>query len=390
MTVTIWYHDPEEVNPKTSFVGLSEVLKSAHRRDWTEAPRGLITDLFDYARPDVVLSVDGTPVCSLELTNMNPSGHNIPQRFSCMARAAELGVPAILYYPEACRRRFSDPNVRYLNIRVPMANIRLIETYETPSLSVFWPTDQETKLPTTSQSDHQFLADLMELFIQWKDDKKFVLENPLFTKAVREMEDTISRYKGSSYKRNKTTRQFFPNGFPQTYAGEHNGKSVYIDPPGGAIMYETSTLISILENDYSVLPEWESAKRLLSRRKYSLVYKGTLSSRGLDSEHPYPGHLTMLDVLYCREKGGRSHSDREINVVYALPAKIDSFVERIENSINNLDKKPTATYIVDTFADILLLDGGAVMGKTNRVSGGSPQKILGVGRWHKFPSPRLY
>jgi hypothetical protein len=204
------------------------------------------------------------------------------------------------------------------------------------------------------------------------------------------MEDTISRYKGSSYKRNKTTRQFFPNGFPQTYAGEHNGKSVYIDPPGGAIMYETSTLISILENDYSVLPEWESAKRLLSRRKYSLVYKGTLSSRGLDSEHPYPGHLTMLDVLYCREKGGRSHSDREINVVYALPAKIDSFVERIENSINNLDKKPTATYIVDTFADILLLDGGAVMGKTNRVSGGSPQKILGVGRWHKFPSPRLY
>ena len=390
MAVTIWYHDAEEVNPRTSFVGLSKVLQAAQRRDWTEAPRGPITDLFDYARPDVVISVDGVPVCSLELTNMNPSGHNIPQRFSCMARAAELGIPAILYYPEACRRRFSDPNVRYLNIRVPMANIRLIETYNVPSLSVFWPTDQQTKLPTTGQSDHKFLADLMELFIQWKDNKGFVLNHPLFQKAVQEMKNTISRYKGSSYKKNKTVRRFLPNGFQQSYAGEHKGKSVFIDPPGGAIMFETSELISILESDYKVLPDWAVAKRILNRRRYSLVYKGTLSSGGLDSEHPYPGHLTMLDVLYCRKKGGKSHLDRDMNVIYALPANISSFIQRIEASMSSMDKKPTATYIVDTFADLLLLDGGVVFGKPQRAKSAKPHRVLGEGRWHKFPPVKRY
>jgi hypothetical protein len=228
----------------------------------------------------------------------------------------------------------------------------------------------------------------MELFINWKDNKEFVLNHPLFLRAIKEMRDTISRYKGSSYKKNRTVRRFLPNGFQQTYAGEHKGKNVFIDPPGGAIMFETSELISILESDYEVLPAWTMAKRILNRRKYSLVYKGTLSAGGLDSEHPYPGHLTMLDVLYCRKKGGKSHSDRDINVIYALPAKITSFIGRIASSMSSVNKKPTATYIVDTFADLLLLEGGVVFGKPHREPNAKPIKLLGDGGWHLFPKRR--
>ena len=386
MDLTIWYHDPEEVNPRTSFVGLSPLLASAQRRDWRDAPIGPITELFDYARPDVVLSTNGIPVCSLELTNMNPSGHNIPQRFSCIARAAELGVPAILYYPEASRRRFSDANVRYLNIRVPMAHLRLMKIYRAPSLSVFWPTDPISKLPTTNQSDHQFLADLMELFVQWPFEKDMVLEHPLFRKAVQEMVDTIDRYKGSRYRKNKMVREFLPGGFPQSYAGEYKGRPVHIDPPMKAHFYDTHQFIRILERNYA-LPEnewkWEETKSALLRRKYTMVFTGTLNSNRTDSEHPWPGYFSLLDVLYARAEGGKLHTERTHNLIYGLPADFHDFQARIEQSM--FEKKPTATYIVDTFADLLLLDGGVIPGKPLRGNTTKPQRVLGYGKWWTFP-----
>jgi hypothetical protein len=98
----------------------------------------------------------------------------------------------------------------------------------------------------------------------------------------------------------------------------------------------------------------------------------------------------LLDTLYCRKKGGESKSERDINLVYALPADADSFIGRIVNSLSSIEKKPTATYIVDTFADLLLLDGGVVLGKPQREKAALPHKALGRGRWHKFPPYRNY
>src|SRR4051812_21410019 len=114
--VEIFHHDPVEVDPRTSWTGLTPLLLGAKRTGILSTSNPRVVDLFGYARPDAVVTVDGVPVVAIEQTAMNPSGHNIPQRFSCLVRAAELGVAGILYYPEYSRRTFSDPNVRYLQV----------------------------------------------------------------------------------------------------------------------------------------------------------------------------------------------------------------------------------------------------------------------------------
>src|SRR5262245_62016261 len=112
MTTTVWYHDPAEVDPQTSWTGLVPHLSGATYADITACSIPAVTDLFGYARPDAVIEVDGQPVLSIEQTMMNPSGHNLPQRFSCLLKAAEHGVAGVLYHPEYARRTYSDPNPR--------------------------------------------------------------------------------------------------------------------------------------------------------------------------------------------------------------------------------------------------------------------------------------
>src|SRR5436190_19475677 len=106
--LVVWFHDPSEVDPRTSWTGLCPALAGARRADIRSCRVNRVTDLFLYARPDAVVSIYDVPLVSIEQTKMNPSGHNIPQRFSCVVRAAELGIPSILYYPKSSRRTFSD------------------------------------------------------------------------------------------------------------------------------------------------------------------------------------------------------------------------------------------------------------------------------------------
>ena len=48
-------------------------------------------------------------------------------------------------------------------------------------------------------------------------------------------------------------------------------------------------------------------------------------------------------------------------MVYELPADVTNFASRINQKI-----PPTATYIVDSFADLIILDGGVITGKPIR------------------------
>src|SRR5258706_514371 len=93
--ITVYYHDLVEVDPTTSWTGLSAHLSNASLVDIKTVNDSKVNDLFDYARPDAVITVDGEPLVSIEQTQMNPSGHNIPQRFSFQVRAAEFQVWAI-------------------------------------------------------------------------------------------------------------------------------------------------------------------------------------------------------------------------------------------------------------------------------------------------------
>lgn len=353
--VAIYYHDPVEVNPATSWTGLCAPLKGARRLHINEITDPNITRLFDYARPDAVITVNGHPIVSIEQTQMNPSGHNIPQRFSFHLRAAELGVPSILYYPEYSKRTFSDPNVRYVQIRVPLAQKRLSALYGIPALSVFWPTNPVTKLPDVRQGAHQSMARTVGALVLNAGKTATLLGLPEVQGALAEMERVVAKH-AKAYTHNPTVRRLLPKGFSsaRTTAGSS------IDPPEVVCLYETGAFLGTLPLT-NAHAESVNIQAKLRARSLTLVLTGTANKSKNDSEHPWPGYLTLLDVLYARRDGGITPYDRDINLVYRLPVAVGTFLSRISQS-----NPPTASYIVDTFADLNLLEGGTVPGKPMR------------------------
>ena len=311
--------------------------------------------------PDAVITVDDEPVVSIEQTRMNPSGHNIPQRFSFHVRAAELGVPSILYYPEYSKRTFSDPNVRYLQVRVPLAQKRLTELFGTPALSVFWPTNGKTKLPDNRQLAHQGMADVVDAIVSHHGVAASLLESPQIKNTLASMDRAVVGALSKTnkrYRENASVRALLPRGFESSVA--KTGQA--IDPPLKAQLLRTeSYMASLLSRFKSKASFWDSIESKLRERSLTLLFTGTANKNKTDSEHPWPGYLTLLDILYLRL--GRLPSDRRANLVYSLPVQLQTFVARANES-----PPPTATFIADAFADLIELEGGAITGRPIRGS----------------------
>lgn len=355
--ITVYFHDPVEVDPATSWAGLSRHMTQARLVDITRVNDRRVTDLFGYARPDAVITVDGKPVVSIEQTQMNPSGHNIPQRFSSQVRAAELGVPSILYYPAFSRRTYSDSNVRYLNIRVPLAQLRLSRFFQTPAISVFWPTDPVTKLPQTGRDAHQEIANIVDEFIARAGTRENLLNLTEVQQAFKSMKEMCSRFGDTRrYKPNPYIRHILSQGFG-TSLNEHG---YAVDPPQTAKLVATYEYLSSLRRTPNS-DVWRQINTKLLNRQHTLVFTGTANQKKSDSEHPWPGYLTLLDILYLRSEQGKLPSQRLYNLVYRLPVDVNMFIARMNQTV-----PPTATYIVDTFADLIELNGGVVLGRPQR------------------------
>ena len=377
--VNVYYHDPVEVDPQSSWTGLCPALEHAKRIDIRQTRDKAIQELFDYARPDAVITIDGKPVVSIEQTRMNPSGHNIPQRFSCVVRAAELGIPSILYYPEYARRTFSDPNVRFLQVRVPLAQLRLIDIYRVPSLSIFWPTDPISNLPQTGRSAHLEMAKVIDKLIEKAGLGDKLLIIPEIAAAIDKMRAVVMKYAGD-YAQNTSVRAIMPNGFasavipspskptsqsallerPSSY---QTSSPISIDPPRKAIVYRTPDFVRDQKKDPTNPINLEPVGKLLLRRPYCLYFAGTANQSGNDSEHPWPGYLTLLDILYLRTQNGKGPTDRAGHLIYRLPIKSAVFIQRANQAV-----PPTATYIVDTFCDVIILEDGAILGRPLRLN----------------------
>ena len=354
--ITVYFHDEVEVRPKSSWTGLCPPLRSANRIHFKEATSERVLNLFDYARPDAVITKGGVPIVSIEQTKMNPSGHNIPQRFSFHVRAAELSVPSILYYPEHSKRTFSDPNERYLQVRVPLAQKRLSSIFGVPGLSIFWPTNEETKLPDGNLKTQTEIAQLVEELLENTPS------NPMQLKTVRlafaKMDAAVDKYASTEgdYDSNPSVRRLMPSGFPSS----RTPKGVAIDPPNKSKLSRTSEFIESLRG-YSKRSYWSEIEEKLREREYTLAFYGTANKKKNDSEHPWPGYLTLLDILYLRKDNGKSKNERIGNLVYSLPVKISTFLARITKL-----RPPAMARIVDSFADLIVLDGGLIAGKPMR------------------------
>lgn len=354
--IELWYHDEGEVDERHSWLANSTFLsKKANRNSYDNCSYSRVLSLVEYARPDFIVTVDGVPLLSAELTKMNPSGHNLPQRFSCLVRAAEMGVPSLFYYPKYARRSDSDPNPRYLNIRTPLAQLRMGEIYKVPSISIFWPTDENTLLPTDSISQHSEIAKFVEYTV-----KLFLAAGKILSASdteVKKLEaNMLNAAKSvSQYSINESYRVFFPDGDAFTK------KILYsesVDPPNSCCVENTESLLTNLYlrlgKRFSSFLNQKKVKLVLSREN-TFVFQGTANRNKTGPEHPFPGYLTLLDILYLREEGGQTTRDRSMNLAFKLPISVEAFKE---NALN----RPTGLNILMEFSDFIILDDAIVLG----------------------------
>jgi hypothetical protein len=357
LTLTVWYHDPTEVDVNTSWTGLVPGLGAADYRDIRRCDDPDVTALFGYARPDAVVA-GHKPLLSIEQTKMNPSGHNLPQRFSCLLRASELGVPSVLYHPEYARRTYSDPNPRYTNPRVALAQLRMLDLFpdSPPSVSLYWPTDPTTLLPDLSQGAQANLAELMRVVLE-HDGRPDLRGTRLFAEQREDMERVIEAY-GPAIRANRSYREFFSDGLP--HARTRSGHSV--DPPRKAIFRRTADLVESWKRHLVLTRAGHDREQSLHAREISLTFKGTLNGNRNDSEHPWPGYLTLLDVLYTRT--GANVTDRCMNLVYELDLPMRVWLSRVDQG----SQPPAMTRIVDAIADVIVLADGIVTGRSRGIA----------------------
>lgn len=350
--IEIWYHDPVEVDPTVSWVANSDFIKSnATFDDYLYCQYSKVLALIEYTRPDFIITIDGEPILAAEVSKENPSGHNIPQRFACMVRAAELGVPNLMYYPAFSRRTTSDPGVRYLNVRVPIAQLRMSKIYNVPCLTMNWPTGPNN-LPSSDIRAHKPLADFVESVIRvGLDGKKVDIEYSSVKQVMKNMRELCDPRVPAAYPVNSSYRLASPLGEP--FSTNLIGKS--IDPPNSCEVCET---VDLLKRQFGYAGKMvPNTKRLqpVKARPYTFLYKGTANKTKTGPEHPYPGYLTLLDILYLRTDGGQTKHDRDMNLAFRLPITLDAYKE---NAIN----RPTGLNVLMEFADLIILDDALVLG----------------------------
>ncbi len=352
--IEIWYDKPNETDADFSWINLSKGLKGCPQNAMDYSPYPQVLGLMEYARPDVVLTADGVPFLILELTQMNPSGHNLPQRFSCFVRAAELGVPAIYYYLEKSRRSKSDPNPRYVNIRVPLGQLRLAQLFNTPSVSIIWPTNSKTLQAEVGIHAHKQLAEFVDYVVKLAHRGKLLSNrDKRAISCYKQMKDVIYRYYGSKYSNNDSYNKL-------VVVGDCSSDKIIgrrVSPPESCQLRETS--IFLQEEFFRVkhiknIPANKKTAQLLSR-SHSLIYTGTANAQKDGPEHPYPGYLTLLDILYARNDKGMVNRDRKYNLAFRLPIDLQVFKDKAFD-------RQTGLNILMEFSDLILLNDAVVVG----------------------------
>lgn len=359
----IWYHDKAEVDLSCSWTANSKKITSDKMlKDYSFCPYSKVLALVEYTRPDFILTYDGKPYLSCEITQENPSGHNIPQRFACLVRASELGVPSLFYYPAFARRGNSeDNNYRYANVRVPLAQLRMSDIFGVPSLSMAWPT-AFNGLPTGVITDHLPLARYVDHVIELAEKGLLIDGSDKEVKKIRnEMIALATPKKKNRYRTNKSYRQPYPNG--NLFSLNTVGMSV--DPPPDCTIEKTDVLLKkYFAKAQRKIPKNKKLHPLVSR-EYCFVYKGTTNKKKTGPEHPYPGTATLFDILYLRQDGAQTARDRQMNLVFILPMALGTFREVAIN-------RDTGLNILMEFCDLIILDDAMVLcGWMRNISSGA-------------------
>ena len=114
--------------------------------------------------------------------------------------------------------------------------------------------------------------------------------------AQHEMARVVKEY-GGRYRKNSSLRAILPNGF-----GPCETTGLTVDPPGAAQVVLTRDFLATMTGTPGPDAE-QKLKQHLRQRELTMIFTGTANAARNDSEHPWPGYLTLLDILYLRESG---------------------------------------------------------------------------------------
>lgn len=293
---------------------------------------------------DVIIEYNSNPVICIEETKEAGTGHNAFQRFARIAAAAENGVPALYLQPEAViinRKKHASSKWDSINPLIFQAYNSVMEIFKIPALFFYYPSDyrmykkkpEDSPYRTTKGVKVNYAACPAEMdteMVAFFNIVNTIIQNTLDGHPVSRL---ITKIEIQERKR----------WLLKQYYEKCEGKDMHeMSPISATIKIPTSQLLGYLKN-YTNVP-LSKISELLSSREESIIYQCDATFRG----DPYPGALSALDYLLCRE--GKSYEDRKYNlilcfgsivknrdamtVVSGKKSSIDDFISAVYRSCN--------------------------------------------------------
>lgn len=263
--------------------------------------------------PDIIVECDMEPIFSIEVSTEAGTGHNAFQRFPRIAAAAENNVPAIYIFAEAViiqrkKKRGGGVTAKWdaLNPLIFKALERVRDIYRIPALLYYFPSlfrSSPTPItpsmirtkglvfdadiinypgcPDSSDSEMKKLFKMLNLIIS-ETQKSGVIKGREKLMGKRAVIDHIDWM----------NNEFFT----KRPAGQ-------MSPITATRIVDTRYLLNHLKR-YS-----KSESELLKSRDETVIYQVNADFRS----DPYPGALSALDYLMCRE--GKTFEERKYNLV---------------------------------------------------------------------------
>ena len=296
--------------------------------------------------PDLIVEYNMEPIFSIEITTEAGTGHNAFQRFARIAAAVENDVPAIYIYPEAAiiTREQNGGSTKWdsINPLIFQALKRVRGIYKIPALLYYYPSyyreypdaidcpsinskglkaDKNiikyTACPDSRDSEMKKLFQMLNLIID-ETKRKGIIKGREGLLSRREVMEHID-WMDDEYHQKKITDD--------------------MSPITATITIDTKYLLNHLKR-YS-----KTESELLASREKTVIYQVNANFRG----DPYPGALSALDYLLCRE--GKTFEERKYNLVLCWgTVELQTPIQNFE-VINNNYPRVKAIASVNDFVD---------------------------------------
>lgn len=271
---------------------------------------------------DLIVEKDNEPIFSIEVTTEAGTGHNAFQRFARIAASVENSVPAFYIYPEGAiiTRRNTPPKWDKINPLIFRALESVMSIYQIPALLYYFPTDIENfeEQPQLSPNigDKGLCFDPDIVNYSGCPDANFSSMTAMF-EAINEIL-TLTENHGVKNARDRLLSNIVIRN-QRTYMQEQ-----FVAKAAGRSTYEMSpmTAVTRVRTEYLInyLSQYENQDyqvgELLRGREYTSIYQINAHFRG----DPYPGALSAIDYLCCRE--GKTFEDRRDNLIIVF-GKLD-------------------------------------------------------------------